>query len=143
MANTLQLRVVSPDKTVIDRKVRAVSFMGVDGSFGILPNHAPLITATVPGIVDITYEDGQQEQLLISQGSAEMHNNVLSLITEAGERAVEIDLERARAAEERARKRIAEGPKIDINLARAEAALQKAMLRQMLARRKGGTGTVG
>ena len=40
MANELHLRVVSPDRTVMDRKVKSVSFMGTDGSFGILPNHA-------------------------------------------------------------------------------------------------------
>ena len=54
----------------------------------------------------------------------------------------EIDMERARAAEERARKRIEEASTVDVNLAQAEVALQKALLRQMLAGKGSGTGTI-
>jgi F-type H+-transporting ATPase subunit epsilon len=142
MASELHLRVVTPDRTVLDRKVKAVSFMGIDGSYGILPNHAPLMTATMPGIVKVTNGDGSVEELLVTDGFAEMRNNVLSLICEAGERAADIDLERAREAEARARKKIEEAHKVDINLAQAEASLQKALLRQSLARKGSGTGTI-
>ncbi len=79
MAPELHLRVVTPDRTVLDRKVRAVSFMGIDGSYGILANHAPLMTATMPGIVKVTNTDGSEEELLVTDGFAEMRNNVLSL----------------------------------------------------------------
>jgi F-type H+-transporting ATPase subunit epsilon len=132
----MQLRVVTPDRTVFDRRVRAVSFMGLDGSYGILPNHAPLLTATRPGIVTITHVDGTKEAMLVTDGFAEMRHNVLSLICEAGERAEEIDVERAKEAEERARKAIAEGATVtDESLPRAEAALRRAMLRQLVGRR--------
>jgi F-type H+-transporting ATPase subunit epsilon len=142
MPSELHLKVVSPDRTVLDRKVRSVSFMGIDGSYGILPRHAPLMTATMPGIVKIVNTDGSTEELLVTDGFAEMRDNVLSLICEAGELAGEIDLERAREAEERARKTIAEGTTVDINLAKAEAALQRALLRQSIGRKQSGTGTI-
>jgi F-type H+-transporting ATPase subunit epsilon len=136
MASELHLRVVTPDRTVFDRKVSAVSFMSVDGSYGILPNHAPLMTATQAGIVTITHVDGSKEDMLITDGFAEMRSNVLSLICEAGERAGEIDLERAREAERRARERIEEAKGKDVvELPRAEAALRRAMLRQLLGER--------
>ncbi|MCB9868262.1 MAG: ATP synthase F1 subunit epsilon [Planctomycetes bacterium] len=140
MASELHFRVVTPQKTVVDRKVASVQFMGVDGSYGILPNHAPLLTATKPGIVTIHELDGRTEEMLVTDGFAEMRDNVLSLICEAGELAQEIDLERAAEAEKRARERIAERNRIDINLPKAEAALQRALLRQMLGRRRSGTG---
>jgi F-type H+-transporting ATPase subunit epsilon len=142
MTSELHLRVVTPDRTVLDRKVRSVQFMGVDGSYGILPRHAPLLTATMPGIVTIKHTDGTQENMLVTEGFAEMRDNVLSLICEAGERATEIDEARAREAEARAREAIAGTHTVDINLAQAEAALQRALLRQMLARRQAGTGRV-
>jgi len=142
MESELHLRVVTPDRTVLDRKVKAVSFMGIDGSYGILPNHAPLMTATMPGVVKVTNIDGSIEELLVTDGFAEMRDNILSLVCEAGERAGDIDLERARIAEERARKRIDEASKVDINLAQVEVALQKALMRQALARRGSGTGTI-
>ena len=140
MVSELHLRVVTPQKTVIDRKVKLVSFMGVDGSYGILPGHAPLMTATKPGIVSIEETDGSTEDMLVTDGFAEVRDNVLSLICEAGELVGEIDLERAAAAEKRARERIASASTVDFSLPKAEAALQRALLRQLLARRKGGTG---
>ena len=142
MANELHLKIVTPDRTLMDRKVKAVSFMGVDGSYGILPKHAPLMTATTPGIVKITEVDGSSEEMLVTDGFAEVRDNVLSLICEAGEFAADIDLDRAREAEERARMRIEEGSTVDLNLAQAEAALRRSLLRQMLGRRKGSTGTL-
>ncbi len=141
MANELHLRVVTPDRTVFDRKVAFVSFMGVDGSYGILPNHAPLMTATAAGIVKIQHTDGQIEQMLISSGFAEVRDNTLSLLCLAGEMAHEVDPKRAEEAERRARERIAqaEGGKENVDLPRAREALQRAVLRQLLAKR-GGTG---
>ena len=136
----LHLRVVTPQQTIIDRKVQSVEFMGVDGSYGIKPNHAALMTATKPGIVTIHEVDGSVEEMIVTDGFAEVRRNVLSLVCEAGELAGEIDPERAAAAEAKARAEIADRTRIDVDLPRAEAALQRALLRQMLARRKGGTG---
>ena len=138
----LHLRVVTPQKTIIDRKVSSVEFMGVDGSYGIKPNHAALMTATKPGIVTIHETDGSVEEMIVTDGFAEVRRNILSLICEAGELATEIDLERAEAAAAKARAEIEDRTKIDVDLPRAEAALQRALLRQMLSRRKGGTGHV-
>lgn len=141
MASDMHLRVVTPDRTVMDRKVRSVQFMGVDGSYGILPHHAPLMTATAPGIVTIQHTDGTTENMLITDGFAEMRNNVLSLICQAGERAGEIDLERAAEAERRAREVIEGQQRAGVVLPKAQEALQRAMLRQLLAK-KGGTGNL-
>jgi F-type H+-transporting ATPase subunit epsilon len=138
----LQLRVVTPQSTVVERKVQGVSFYGVDGSYGVLPGHAALMTATKPGVVTITELDGSTEDMVVTDGFAEMRNNVLSLICEAGELAGEIDLERAAEAEARAREQIAQSSNVDINLPKAEAALQRALLRQMLGRRKSGSGHI-
>jgi len=140
MAGVFHLRVVTPERVVLDRKVRSVVFMGLDGSYGILPGHAPLLTGTRPGIVKITGEDGSVEEMLVTEGFAEMRDNVLSLVTEAGERADEIDPERAREAERRARERLAgERGKSPLT----DPALQRALLRQaLIARRKVGTGDV-
>lgn len=140
MTTDFHLRVVTPDRVVFDRKVSSVVFMGVDGSYGILPRHAPLMTATRPGIVKITLTDGQVEEMLVTDGFAEMRDNVLSLITEAGERVEDIDVERAKEAERKARERLAsERGKSPLS----DPALQRALLRQALfARRRSGSGDV-
>lgn len=137
MADDLHLRVVTPARTVMDRKVRSVEFTGIDGSYGILPNHAPLMTGTVPGIVNIGHTDGSTEAMLVTDGFAEMRDNVLSLICEAGERAEEIDVERAAEAERAAREKIDGQHEAGADLPRAQEALQRAQLRQLLKRRAG------
>lgn len=143
MASELHLRVVTPDRTVIDRKVAAVRFQGVDGSYGILPHHAPLMTAIAQaGALEIDELDGHKTVLFTSDGFAQMQHNVLTLVCEAGELAQEIDFERAHAAEARAREKLAHLDRLSEEFLKAEASLKKALAREMLARRASGTGTV-
>jgi F-type H+-transporting ATPase subunit epsilon len=141
MAKELHLRVVTPDRTIIDRKVAAVSFQGADGGYGILPNHAPLMTALASaGTVHITEVDGKQMDLFAADGFAQVQNNVLTLVCEAGEFAHEIDLERVKAAEAKAREKMAGLDRLSEDYIKAEASLRKALARELLARRSSGTG---
>jgi F-type H+-transporting ATPase subunit epsilon len=144
MASELHLRVVTPDRTVVDRKVAAVSFMGVDGSYGILPGHAPLVTAMAhAGAVQITETSGEKVAMFASDGFAQVQNNLLTMVCEAGEMAREIDLERVKQAEAKAREKLANLDKASVEFLQAEASLEKALLRDLLARRSGGSGGVG
>jgi F-type H+-transporting ATPase subunit epsilon len=143
MASELHLRIITPDRTVVDRKVAAVRFQGIDGSYGILPHHAPLMTAIAPaGFVEITELDGKKEQLFTSDGFAQVYHNVLTLVCEAGEFATEIDFERAKAAEQRAREKLLHLDKLSEDFLKAEVSLKKALAREMLSRRGSGTGTL-
>lgn len=136
----LHLRIVSPDRTVVDRKVAGVRFLGVDGHYGILPNHAPLLTAIdATGSVEITELDGKHNDLFVSDGFAQMHNNVLTLVCEAGEFAQEIDLERVRKAEQKAREKLAGLDRLSAEYVKAEASLRKAAMRELLARKVSGS----
>ena len=136
MPATLHLKVITPDRTIVDRKVKAVSFMGTDGSFGILPQHAPLMTSIDDaGSVRVTNEDGQKEEMFISDGFAQMRNNVLTITCQAGEKAGEIDLERVKAAEAAAREKLKGLDRMSKEAIRAEASLRKALAREMLVRR--------
>jgi F-type H+-transporting ATPase subunit epsilon len=139
----LHLRIVSPDRTVVDRKVAGVRFLGVDGGYGILPNHAPLLTAIASaGSVQITELDGQQVDLFVSDGFAQVQDNVLTLVCEAGEFAYEIDLERVRAAEQKAREKLAGLDRLSAEYVKAEASLRKATMRELLARKVTGSGSL-
>lgn len=143
MASELHLRIVTPDRTVVDRKVAAVRFQGIDGSYGILPHHAPLMTAIAQtGIVEITELDGKKEQLFTSDGFAQMQHDVLTLVCEAGEFATEIDYERAKHAEVKAREKLAHLEKSSEDFLKAEASLKRALAREMLSRRGSGTGSL-
>lgn len=143
MPKELHLRVVTPERTVVDRKVRSVQFMGLDGSYGILPGHAPLMTAiSHAGRVTIQELDGSRQEMFVSDGFAQVQNNVLTLVCEAGEMAHEIDFERAAEREKEARERLAGLDRLSKDFIKAEASLRKAMLREQLARRRTGSGEI-
>ncbi len=143
MASELHLRVVTPDRTIVDRKVASVTFMGIDGSYGILPHHAPLMTAMAQaGTMVITELDGSKVDVFASDGFAQVQSNVLTVVCEAGELATEIDLERVKAAEAKAREKLSGLDRLSEDFIKAEASLRKALAREMLARRGGGSGNL-
>jgi F-type H+-transporting ATPase subunit epsilon len=132
MAGTLTLRVITPDRIALDQSVASVRLPALDGSIGVLPRHAPMIAALDAGLLRYRTEPGGPESaLFVAGGFAEMRGETLRVVSEAGEKPEEIDEERAREAEKRARERIsvrlAEGEPID--LLRAEASLRRALMR--------------
>ena len=143
MAKELHLRVVTPDRTVIDRKVAAVAFRGIDGGYGILPDHAPLLTGIArSGTVEITETEGKRSEMFASDGFAQVQDNVLTLVCEAGELAEEIDLDRVKAAEAKAREKLSHLDRASEEFLKTEASLKKALARELLARRHSGTGSL-
>jgi len=130
MSGALTLRVITPDQIVLDEQVDSVQVPASDGLMGILPMHAHMVATLAVGL--LRYDSGgKSETLFVSGGFAEVRDNTVRIVSEAGELPEEIDEERARAAEERARKRIeeghADGEQIDI--LRAELALRRAQFR--------------
>jgi F-type H+-transporting ATPase subunit epsilon len=126
----LTLRVITPDRIALDTTADSVVFPGVDGLIGVLPRHAAMVAAVDAG--PLTYKTGGEEHtLFVSGGFAEVRDNTVRFVTQAGELAREIDLERAREAEKRARERLEQvrAGAEDIDLVRAEAALRRALLR--------------
>ncbi len=143
MASELHLRIVTPDRTVVDRKVAGVSFQGIDGRYGIWPQHAPLMTAIAStGTLEITESSGQKVDLFVSDGFAQVQNNVLTLVCEAGEFATEIDLERVKQAEAKAREKLSHLDRLSEEYVKAEASLRKALARELVARKGSGTGSM-
>ena len=129
--NTLRLEIVTPDKTVVSSDVEMVICPGVEGEFGVLPQHVPLLSALSVG--DLRYRiDGKDAHVFISGGFADVNNNVVNVLAESAEIADDIDTARAQAARERAEKRLA-GQDEDIDLVRADAALQRAVQRLRIA----------
>jgi len=130
---TLSLRVITPERIVLDARVTSVRLPGVDGSIGVLPRHAHMVAAIDVGLLHYTQE-GIEHVLLVTEGFAEVKDDTLRVVCEAGERPAEIDEERARAAEARARERLTRLRGVDeapepVDLLRAEAALRRALVR--------------
>ena len=139
----IHLRIVTPDRTIVDRKVASVSFVGTDGQYGVLPRHAPLMTGIAQsGTATIVETDGKSDEMFISDGFAQVQNNVLTLVCEAGELAGEIDLDRVKQKEQEARDKMAGLDKLSEEFLKAEASLRKALARERLARKRAGSGSL-
>lgn len=127
---TLQLEVVTPDKTVVSGEVEMAVCPGIEGEFGVLPKHVSLLSALKIG--GLRYRTGgKDEYVFISGGFADVNNDVLTVLAESAELADSIDTARAMAAKERAEKRIASHDE-KVDMTRAEAALQRAIVRLQL-----------
>jgi F-type H+-transporting ATPase subunit epsilon len=137
MPNNLYVEIVAPDKRVFHGEVQRVRAPGVEGSFSVLRDHAPMIAAIEIGPIILTTPDGDTITMATSGGFVEVLNNVVTVLAETVEPASEIDVDRARAAEERARKRLAESTGADRE--RAERALVRARNRLRVAMGQVGT----
>ena len=130
MATQIQLEVVTPKGAVLSEQVDMVTAPGYAGVFGILANHAPLLSTIKVGSL-VYKKDGRDDVMMISGGFCEVFNNKVTFLVESAERGTDIDIDRALRARERAEKRLAEviAQQEKIDRTRAEAALQRALAR--------------
>jgi F-type H+-transporting ATPase subunit epsilon len=134
MAGTIRLEVVTPEKIVVSEEAQIVMAPGVLGEFGVLIGHTPFLTALKNGAVRFNDSKGDEHSIFVSGGFAEVLPGQVTILAESAERRRDIDVERARAALERAQKRLAEmRAKEEIDFTRAQAALQRAILRLRVA----------
>lgn len=124
---TLELQVVTPDKTVVKEQAEMVICPGAVGEFGVLPNHAAMLAALKIGRL-LYRANGKDQILFISGGFADINKNVCSILAESAERAEDIDKARAEAAKKRAEERLAQ-KRDDLDELRAEIALKRAIAR--------------
>ena len=130
MAALIQLEIVTPKGAVLSEQVEMVTAPGYAGVFGVLANHAPLLSTIKVG--NLVYKkDGRDDIVMVSGGFCEVSNNKVTFLVESAERGSDIDVDRALRAKERAEKRLAEAvaQKEKIDRVRAEAALQRALAR--------------
>jgi F-type H+-transporting ATPase subunit epsilon len=130
----LQLEVVTPDRLVLSTEADVVVCPGVEGQFGVLPGHIPFLSALEIG--EMYYRKGGQiEYLAVSGGFAEVTGEKVTIVAESAEKGREIDIERAKRAQERAEKRVAAGKTAEIDWVRAEAAMRRSLVRMKVAGR--------
>ncbi len=99
----MQVELVAADRLVWSGEARSVLARTTEGDVGILPNHAPMLSLMVDGIVDVTTADGETWIAAVDAGFLSVANNRISILSEHAEMSHEIDLEKARADLERAR----------------------------------------
>ena len=78
----MEVEIITPDKNIFKGEAKFVSVPGIDGSLGILDNHAPLITTLVAGNVLLRKEDNSEENIEVKGGVLEVLKNKVIILAE-------------------------------------------------------------
>ncbi len=130
----MQLEIITAERQVFADQVDSVVAPGIGGQLGILPRHAPLMTALQPGEVMIR-KDGEPSYLAVTGGFMEVLANKVTILAAACEYSQEINEERAQTAMTRAQERL-QTHATDLELERAAAAVRRAQVRLNIVRRR-------
>nr|WGO61685.1 ATP synthase CF1 epsilon subunit [Aneura pinguis]WGO61771.1 ATP synthase CF1 epsilon subunit [Aneura pinguis]WGO61857.1 ATP synthase CF1 epsilon subunit [Aneura pinguis]WGO61943.1 ATP synthase CF1 epsilon subunit [Aneura pinguis] len=126
---TLNLRIMAPNRIVWTNEVQEIILSTNSGRIGILPNHAPLLTALDIGIIKIRLRE-QWSTMALMGGFAMIENNQMIVLVNEAEKASEIDSREAQETFETARTNLTQAgsrkQSIEANLAfkRAKARLE-------------------
>lgn len=125
-----RLKVISPDRIFFDDDVEMVEIRTTEGDIGVLKHHIPLTSILAPGILNIKGIAGENENKIaaLHDGFVEILQECVTILAESCEWPEEIDVNRAKEAQIRAERRLKSGDG-QVNVARAELALRKSLIR--------------
>ncbi|HCA79003.1 MAG TPA: F0F1 ATP synthase subunit epsilon [Bacteroidetes bacterium] len=125
---SFKLEIVTPKQILFSGEVTSFTAPGVMGGFQVLRSHAPLLSNISIGEVKLVDLEGTEHRFATSGGVVEVRDNKVVLLAETAERSGEIDVERAEAARDRARRRLAK-KSAEVDADRARLALFRALNR--------------
>lgn len=123
----ITVKIVTPSGLYAEKKTSILNVTSMEGQLGILPNHVPLVTMLAISKMNLQTEQGKEEYALAG-GMLYFKENVATILTDAIEKKEDIDIDRAKAALQRAEERLQRNHENDDHK-RAEIALKKAMNR--------------
>jgi F-type H+-transporting ATPase subunit epsilon len=131
---TLNLRVMAPNRTVLNSEVEEIILSSNTGQIGILPNHAPLLTALNIGVMKLRIGN-QWTAVALMGGFAQIDQNQITILVNEAEKATDINSQEAQEAFENAqnvtsqavgKKQIIEA---NLSLKRAKARLEASQIK--------------
>lgn len=133
MADTFQLRLLTPERGFFEGPVEAVIVPGETGQLGVLAGHTKLITTLVPGVVRYVVA-GQTSRVAVSGGFAEVSPSGVTILADSAESPQEIDRERAERSRKEALQALSKRAELDEKeISRLEARLARAVNRLQVA----------
>jgi F-type H+-transporting ATPase subunit epsilon len=128
------LEIVTAEELVYSEEIDVLVAPGIDGELGILPRHAPLLTALKPGEIRVV-KDGEETFMAVSAGFMEVLGNKVTILADTAERVEDIDVGRAEEALRLAEERV-EARASDMDLERALSSIRRSQARLKVARRR-------
>ncbi len=119
MADQVRFELVSPERLELATDVEMVVVPGVEGDFGVLPGHMPLISTIRPGVIYVFRDGKVAERIFVEGGFAEVTPETCTVLAEHAKSVADID--RDKAAQQ------AQDAKEDAEDAKNEAAKEEAL----------------
>jgi F-type H+-transporting ATPase subunit epsilon len=142
LPESIELQIVTPARHVLQDTALAIEIPGKDGYLGVLPGHAPLITELGLGI--LAYRTSTETRYLtIMGGFAEVLPDRVIVLAEISEKAEEIDVNRSRAAQQRAEAELQKIPAGSPEWDAERQAVERAIVRMGAAAKAGSGGSAG
>lgn len=133
---TIKFEIVTPERVVFRMEVKQVTVPTAQGEITVLPEHIPLVSTLLPGVIELLTADDRVEIISVSGGFIEVLKNKVVILADTAERAEEIDLKRAEEARTRAEKIKTEAKHADdVSFADSAAQLAKELARIKAVRR--------
>jgi len=133
MPTQFHLSVVAPDRSVVEESVASIVAPGVEGYFGVMAGHVPVITALRPGLLEYSDLTTNRHYVYIGGGFAEVQANKVTVIADEAEKAPEIDIAQAEQSLEAARRAL-RGEDSSLTSVEAVIELERAVSRIKAAR---------
>lgn len=92
----VEFELVSPERLLASIHADMVVVPGAEGDFGVLPNHAPLMSLLRPGVIAVYQGDRVDQRLFVTGGFAEVNEKGCTVLADDAEPLEEIGVEQAR-----------------------------------------------
>jgi F-type H+-transporting ATPase subunit epsilon len=130
----LKLVVLTVNRRVFEGAADSVTGLGVEGEFTVLPKHISFMTPLGIGVLTARYQ-GNETAIALHAGFLRVEDDIVTVLADDAERAEDIDVERARAAKQRAEDLLKKMDQAGADLEGAGASLRRALLRLRVADR--------
>ena len=124
----LNLEIITPEKPIFKDSIESVTIPGTQGNFQVLKDHAPLISSFEIGVVKVKTAS-VETYYVTAGGTVEVNQNRVLVLADSIEKITDIDPNRAEEAKKRAEERLKRKNEEDVDEARAQAALNRALNR--------------
>lgn len=133
MEGNLTLTILSPERRLLNQlPVESVTLTGSEGQIQILPGHAPFISTLETGVFNYRISGEGAGTGVISSGFFEVKQNQVTVMAETLELKSEIDIPRAKSAQEKAEAMLKEAALDEHQFKKYQLKLQRALIRQQV-----------
>lgn len=133
LPTSIQLEIVTPERSLIKEQVDEVQIPGADGYFGVLPGHTPLLATLQIGV--LWYRKGQEKfYFAVAFGFAEVLPDRVTILAQDADLPDEIDVTRVQSEQAEAQQQLSRPVDVD-SIERARIAMMKSLVRLQVSTR--------